>query len=575
MATEQASVSVEAATRAPVRERWTQGSVCLALTAACVAVLAVQALLIRRINVNWDEFWFLTHIHALQRGELSITFQMAYTHLFTWLTSVGDEMAQVTVGRACMFVLFVISAGLLFRLASRWASRPAAIVAVLCFLAASPVLRHGASFRTDSLMLPLLLGTLLLVTLPRPTRRSDVLVGVLFGVALAASVKAALFVPLLAVIALTGASSEGESLLLRLQVAMKRWLVPAATAVAVFTAIFLLHRWSLAVQPSEDAATYASDVARKSLFDVPLFARWHFFRATLGADLMTWCLIGIGIVAAVARRKWQVAACALALLPIALYRNSFPYFYVVMLAPAAVLAAVAVDEIRAFANRRAAAPREWLPLALAVPLMLQALVHAAILGVDRQAGQREVIAVVHRMFPQPVPYFDHSGMIASFPKVNFFMSSWGMEVYRERGQGFVREAIRKHRPPLLLANRGEIDPHAQALLPEDQALIDRFYLQYWGPIWVAGGHAEVPVEGEVVVALPFPGRYRVFSSHPVLIDGVLRDRGDEVEIRGEEFRMARPPDASVSAPYPAALVWAVAQTPPATAPNFNQLYQGL
>ena len=42
--------------------------------AACVALLAWKARAIWTLNVNWDEFYFLTHVHALLRGDLQIPF---------------------------------------------------------------------------------------------------------------------------------------------------------------------------------------------------------------------------------------------------------------------------------------------------------------------------------------------------------------------------------------------------------------------------------------------------------------------------------------------------------------------
>ena len=54
---------------------------------------------------------------------------------------------------------------------------------------------------------------------------------------------------------------------------------------------------------------------------------------------------------------------------------------------------------------------------------------------DGQFDQRAVVAAVHRIFPEPVPYLDHGGVMASFPKVNFFMSSWGVDDLHTCRQG--------------------------------------------------------------------------------------------------------------------------------------------
>jgi hypothetical protein len=66
-------------------------------------VAAYKVLLVWRLNVNWDEFYFLNHVYALSQGELTFLLQGAYTHAFTWLTLVpGQEVDQVVAGRLVM-----------------------------------------------------------------------------------------------------------------------------------------------------------------------------------------------------------------------------------------------------------------------------------------------------------------------------------------------------------------------------------------------------------------------------------------------------------------------------------------
>ena len=192
-----------------------------------------------------------------------------------------------------------------------------------------------------------------------------------------------------------------------------------------------------------------------------------------------------------------------------------------------MLAAVAVDGLRAIAAGRGsgAGRAAWVPAAICIPLILQGAVRVLWLAPDTQQQQRETVAAVHKVFPTPVPYIDHSGMIASFRKVNFFMSTWGVESYRAAGRSFMRDALTRYRPPLLLVNRGELDPDAYQfgwLLPEDQALIQEFYVPYWGPIRVAGARVQIPRSGSIEAHLPFPGRYRLEAATPVRIDGISR-----------------------------------------------------
>lgn len=542
---------------------------------ASALLLAAKLVLVRRINVNWDEFLFLSQVHALIRGELSSVFQSAYTHLFTWLPFLGDEMTQILTARALMMALFAVNVVLIVRLASRWASPATVWFAPLCYLAMSPVLTHGGSFRADSLIAPLSICALVLITEPTQSRRKLIGAGLCVGAAVAVSAKAVFVLPVL--LALEWATAAGASRT-RHQV-LERLVIMGAVAVIVAGVAFGAHAWSLPPAADADVQRFASGAARKTLLDTSFVPRWDHLRVTLLRDKASWALLAIGFFVALRRRQWAALACALSLAPLLVYRNAFPYYYVVMLAPACVLVPFAVEGLRSIASR-GAPPREvgWVPIAIAVLLIFQGGVRVQWLSPDDQQQQRETIAAVHAIFPKPVPYIDHSGMIASFRKVNFFMSSWGVETYRATGKSFMREAIERYRPPLLLVNRAELDSSAYRfyyLLPEDQRLIREFYVPYWGAIHVAGAHVEVPLDGSVEARVPFPGRYRLLSPVPLIIDGVVRQSGDVVTLDGDHCQLSMADPSTQTHPMPARLAWAEAEPAPTTLPPYMPLYSGL
>ena len=97
---------------------------------------------------------------------------------------------------------------------------------------------------------------------------------------------------------------------------------------------------------------------------------------------------------------------------------------------------------------------------------------------DRIAHQRAIVAAVHQVFPGPVPYLDHSGMIGSFPKANGFMSSWGVSSYAAAGVPFMPAALER-RPPLLLVNWPVLDlesPMSRRLLPQEWVRFGWYFL---------------------------------------------------------------------------------------------------
>mgnify|MGYP002085568782 CR=1 FL=1 len=171
----------------------------IASAAAAVALLAAKFLLASRINVNWDEFFFLSHVHASVRGDLSLFLQGAYVHAFRWIAGTGgDEVDQIVRLRLVMCVLLAISVAFLYALARLWGSRPAALVAVFAFLATWPVLKHGASFRADALILPLTLAAFYFTLRGRGRPwRDAALAGACIGLAFVVTVKSVLLLPAL------------------------------------------------------------------------------------------------------------------------------------------------------------------------------------------------------------------------------------------------------------------------------------------------------------------------------------------------------------------------------------------
>jgi 4-amino-4-deoxy-L-arabinose transferase-like glycosyltransferase len=172
------------------------------LVLACLFFWVTKFWLIPRLNINWDEFFFLSNVHAATRGELTQSLQTFYTRLFAWLPGMsGDEIDQIRVARVLMVALLGFSALLVQRLAARWFPPAAAWTAALAFLAMWPTLKHGGSFRADSLLLPLQLAALVVLTHPRHSDRNRGLgAGVLLGLATAISIKAVLLAPVVAVL---------------------------------------------------------------------------------------------------------------------------------------------------------------------------------------------------------------------------------------------------------------------------------------------------------------------------------------------------------------------------------------
>ena len=524
--------------------------------------IAYKMVVVSQINVNWDEFYFLSHVYALRRGQLDQLFQGGYTHLFTWVTNIpGMEVDQIVAARRLMVLLLGLTAGLIWKLARTWLAPFPAAIALLAYLTCQPVLLHGGSFRIDSLLAPLSVAIVLTLVRCAPGPRRDWVVGVLSGLAFAATVKAALMAPL--VVALVWLRAPGRP--------AGRWIalrecsasLLRAAAVAAVTAIVLLglHRLSLGAE-AEGTADFASRVVARTLLDVPWLPRADYLVRSFREQPLPWLLVLIGATVAVARRELALLAMTLSLWPVLVYRNAFPYYYVVMLAPASVLAGYAVQWV--LESIEGSRYRGWtraFALLVLAGLLVNGRAYFLMLARDDQSTQRAVIAGIHAIFPAPVDYMDRCGMVSSFPKANFFMSSWGMAAYRDQGMPVFASIVQRKRPAFLIENAPALLPDHNGrygLLADDADLLARHYVRYWGPVRVAGGEGLVDADG-IVIDTPFAGRYRLWAQSDLIVEGVRRMPGDVIEVPADGVRV------HTVAPSPefVRLVLADAQPPPA------------
>lgn len=536
----------------------------LTAVAACLGLLAYKFVLTRRLNVNWDEFYYLNFVHAAARGELKLLLNGAYTHIFAWLPLLeADEMGQIVAARVVMVALLCLTAWLVWRLARHWTNGFPALIAPFVFLASMPVMVHGGSFRSDSLLAPLTMAALVLLARPGGRGRSDIFAGLLLGAAVAVTIKAVLFAPMVAALLVSRTAARSTAKVVDWGDARRSVMMVAVAAGLCATSLIFLHWLTVSSVPTESVTSFGSRAAVKTLVDVPWFPRLDYLRRYVHWQPLPWLLILLGTLAAIARRRFDLASLSLALLPIAVYRNAFPYYYVVMLGPASVLAASFVQQMRDIVAR-------WSRGALAsafvgviwLGLLYQGLAYIGRLRFDDQGHQRMLVAAVHQVFPKPVNYIDRCGMISSFRKVNFFMSTWGMDSYRDRNEPFMPAAIRDSRPAFVLVNSSALNPNRPSnsgLLPADYESIELFYPKYWGPLRVAGGSAKLTGAISVRIRVPFPAEYRIAATGPILVDGRPTKHGDVVNVPAEGVIVSA---ASSADETRVRLFLAVAQPPP-------------
>jgi hypothetical protein len=507
--------------------------------------------------------------------------QSVWTRAFAWLTGVpGDEVTQVIAGRLAAFGAELVALAGVYRLARRLVSPTGALYSLLSLLSTAYVLHHGFSFRADPFVVALGVWAIALAfPVVRRPRLAAATAGALLALALLVSLKAALYlVPVASVLLLAGGERR-----------LARAAVLATSLAGTFGALYLLHAGALPPPPALGASGLApislTRTARTTLLSDE-HPGWSYLSASVRQSPLVWLglLGGLAVAAASLRRESSrrsgmlLLALGSTLAVFAFYRNTFPYFYLFALAPAAPLAGLFLVRLGERLARRSALAATLATATLWSGTAVTLVTHYARRARDEIAPQRQLVRVVHELFPESVPYIDRCSMIASFPKVGFFMTGWGMERYRAGGP-LMRTALREGRPVFLLANTPGLwlhltDERARrapyALFAEDRRLLRENFVHHWGWLWVAGkevifGSGGAHAEFEILI----PGLYTLEAPGAIAIDGETVEPGGAVRLP-QGIHHARPGGAAAAF----RLRWGRRLARPAAAPLAKPLFTG-
>lgn len=507
-----------------------------ALLAVLTGTLVLRCYLALVYEINWDEFLNLSMVHDFARGTLKEPLQTLFVRGFGWVSRISpNEVDQIIAARLVMLALTTGTVALIVWTARRFMPLHAALFAGLCFAAFSFGLRQGTTFRTDTMATTIVMASIAVLVRRPQSFGWAVAAGAAMGLAGMVTIKAVFHVPAVAGICLarlipTGGRTRAFGL----------GVTVATAALLVFAGALLLHRAGLEVPAS--ALSFLDRTTGRTLAEsVSVFPRYWpaavqenlvFTAALLAGTILTLGRLVVG-------HSWQTQLTVLSLLlpaaSFAYYSESYPYFFPFVLAPASVLAGVALGALPAGAGQRVA-------LAAALLICVQTILTGSKLAERDNHWQRQVLDVVHRMFPRPVAYIDHPSMVSSFPKVGFFMSGWGLADYYARGApALPRPLIRDHQPRFILANQPMLSfqrldptragPRHGALLPADIEMLRGNFIPHWGPIAIAGKRIDLTDERrdrtfEIVIG----GPHTVEAGGPVTIDGKIANPAEVVTL---------------------------------------------
>jgi hypothetical protein len=405
----------------------------------------------------------------------------------------------------------------------------------------SDVIGYGTTFRFDGLAVFLLLGSLAILV-RRPAAPPAVMAAAaLMGVAVMVTIKSLFYFPTMLLVVTIG--EDGDGWQKRLVWALR---FISATAIAV-TSLYLLHTAALSEAPMADSVAMIRRVAPTGIMVLDPFPQPGYLLRGVIVNPWTWTLIGAGVVGLLVRRRngWsnrQVLLPLSLLLPLGsliIYRNVFPYYYVFLMPVAAMVAAIPFDDLFRSGEKRAAVAAAMMTAFVLFGFGKHYRDHLW----DETRAQRQLVEVVHRMFPEPVTYVDPNSMIASFPKVGFFMSTWGLEHYHRAGQPIFEDLLLEHQPRFLLANPPLViggssgNEDTGPLLPADMRVLRDNFVNHWRTIYVPGKHARIPEGGSVRTRVLISGTYSVEAEAPIMIDGTRYEPGDTLMVDAGWIRL--------------------------------------
>lgn len=490
-------------------------------------VLLLQFSMVFTRAINWDEFFYFAEVERFSGGQLDRGLQTIHTRLFEWLTWIpATAVDQIVTGRVIMFGFELVTTVSIIIIARRFVPREIAVCCALAYLSAGFVMQHGASFRTDPMATGLLMAALAILARSRMRIGSIIIFAILTGWSIMVTIKVALYLPAFAGMAWLRWREAEKPLAMAVRIT-----VAALAGLGAFGLMYLVHSAQIPTTSASGPGSIIESSGRKMFFiGIPPYLH-VMTKAALVSMLLTVAIVLLPVCLLKSERRMAeriaLAGLAAPLLSIVFYHNTAPYFYAFILPPVALACCVSL----AFLAKR------YSTLLLTIALALNAVVVWSFDGESRIGKQRQILQMADQIFPNGVRYFDLCFMLPSFTKANGFMTPWGTEVYLKTGKPTFALAMRKNAVPLIVENDPmftnllRTNEPALEFLPEDVRAMRGSYLQFWGPLWLAGQQLDPQEVRKIDIRVPGPYSVR---GGPVTVNDASYDDGDVVELaRGE------------------------------------------
>ncbi len=517
-----------------------------------IIVLLLKFQLIFLLNIDGDEFSFLSIVHQYKEGILSSRFMTFHVHLFSWLPLVSNnEAEQIIAARICMYFLGAGSCILIYLMGRKFFNRCGALFAVLSYVSLSNIIEHGASFRFDPICAFLFLISIYFILERDKFKYSFIISGLSLALSLMITLKASIYMITIAIILSCIVIFERSKMLIFKYVA--GFFV---ALVFGFFSFYIFHDMMLYGKNITETQSYLGNLASNVIVFENLFPVWVYAAISMYDNLFIWILLFGGFIFVLCRifkerhekssQDLLLLSFLVPLLSIIFYVYPYPYFYVFIMSPGILLCGVMIDQVSENYKKSGSLLSFFVIVLASVFLSINFTKHYIRNAFDRTSAQKEIIETVHKIFPDSVPYIDACSMISSYPKIGLFMTSWDMEKYIERKKPIMLNALVKNHPVFLLSNivslnlsltRDEVLKSGYLpLLDEDHSILKNNFIHHWGILYVTGkdiyfGHKNKRQTFEILI----PGVYTIEAKGNVRINNIVYPPGSQIEFEKKEY----------------------------------------
>ena len=521
------------------------------LLMAILITLILKLRLIFLLNIDDDEFTFLSLVHRYLHHVPLNQFFTFHVHFFSWLPAIsGNEVTQIFAGRTVMYALSLGSCIFLYLIGRLFFNRIGALFSILCYLSISNLVIHGTSFRFDPMCVFLFLCAAYFLLTESKSLYRVAIAGFSISLSLMISLKTILYIPTIGVIFILQLLFKENK-----KDTYKEILVFSIVLIIGFVLLYYFHLSTLAKGvPSPNKIV--TNLSSQGILFKEFFPNIFYLLMIIKENPIVWAYWICGLTLLIWDLRYSKVNPLLKnlllltlLIPtfsLVFYKYNFPYFYVFVLSPAIIFSGVLVGKIAEDFKEKGSIGFLLLVCIFSLSIIGNFLFHFKKNDFDQTIAQKETVKMVHKIFPEPVPYIDRCGMISSYPQIGLKMSTNAMERYTKANKPIMRNILIKKRPVFIVANSVHLDLSVPRgvrrdifknypLLEKDYNILKENFIQYWGPIYVAGKHFDFYSKKSQTINMLIPGTYTIVSDGEVSINGVIHMPGDKINLEQRTY----------------------------------------